>query len=127
MPGAMLMVGLMLPWLNQVQESRAVAPGLAGLRQAVDWPVTRLTLVGRLFGTFAGVWVVASLSTRWLTLGIGLVTLLGVLPGVVGSRLIEPSVGAILAEDVPVLVQTARLHRRSWFITTKPSVTRRWW
>jgi hypothetical protein len=67
MPGALLVVGTLLPLFTLAREGAHV-----------DWPKARLSLAGRLVGTAAGVWVISELSPRALTAGIGLLVLLGV-------------------------------------------------
>ncbi|AXC50692.1 sulfite exporter TauE/SafE family protein [Paracoccus suum] len=45
-------------------------------RKAVDWRGARWVMVGRFFGTFLGIWVLAALSLRQLELAVGLFTVL---------------------------------------------------
>lgn len=66
-PGSILVVGTLLPLFTLAREGAHV-----------DWPKARLSLAGRLVGTLAGVWVLASLSPRALSFGIGVLVLVGV-------------------------------------------------
>lgn len=68
MPGSMLVVGFILPLFTIVREGRYT-----------DWPKVRLTLFGRLLGTFGGVLVVTSLPSRAIAIGIGVFILIVVL------------------------------------------------
>lgn len=67
MPGAMLVVGTMLPVFTLAREGRHTERRAAGLM-----------LLGRLLGTAGGVWVISVLSSQWLAIGIGVLVLLGV-------------------------------------------------
>jgi uncharacterized membrane protein YfcA len=64
MPGSMLIAGTVLPVLILAREARHA-----------DWPGVSWALAGRLAGTLAGVWVIASVSPRALGIVIGLVVL----------------------------------------------------
>ncbi|MBO0776006.1 MAG: sulfite exporter TauE/SafE family protein, partial [Actinobacteria bacterium] len=64
MPGSLLVAGMVLPVFVLVRE----------LRHA-DWPGVSWALAGRLAGTVAGVWVIASVSPRVLGVIIGSVVL----------------------------------------------------
>ncbi len=67
MPGGILVVGTLLPLFTLAREGAHV-----------DWRKAGLSLAGRLVGTFGGVWVLASLSPRMLSIGIGVLVLSGV-------------------------------------------------
>ena len=64
MPGSLLVAGSLLPLAILVRESRHA-----------DWPGVSWALAGRLAGTLAGVWVVASVSPRLLGVIVGSVVL----------------------------------------------------
>ncbi len=64
MPGSMLVAGAVLPLVILAREVRHT-----------DWPGVSWALAGRLAGTFAGVWVIASVSPRVLGLLVGSVVL----------------------------------------------------
>ncbi|HEY6739685.1 MAG TPA: sulfite exporter TauE/SafE family protein [Actinopolymorphaceae bacterium] len=67
MPGSMLIVGTLLPLFTVAREGRHV-----------DWRTAWAAMLGRLLGTAGGVWVLAVLSTRALSIGLGLFILVGV-------------------------------------------------
>jgi uncharacterized membrane protein YfcA len=67
MPGALLMVALLMPCLTLIHD-----------HHDIDWPGLGWSLPARLPGTLVGVWVVSALSDRELGIAIGLVVLLAV-------------------------------------------------
>ncbi len=73
MPGSMLVTGAMLPLLVLARDVRHI-----------DWPGVSWALAGRLAGTLAGVWVVAHLPQRALTVVVAVVVLLVVAVTVAG-------------------------------------------
>jgi uncharacterized membrane protein YfcA len=67
MPGALLMVALLMPCLTLIHD-----------HHDIDWPGLGWSLPARLPGTLVGVWVVGALSDRELGIAIGLVVLVAV-------------------------------------------------
>jgi uncharacterized membrane protein YfcA len=67
MPGALLMVALLMPCLTLIHD-----------HHDIDWPGLGWSLPARLPGTLVGVWVVSALSDRELGIAIGLVVLAAV-------------------------------------------------
>jgi len=67
MPGALLVTGMVLPLVTLVRE-----------RREVDWRGFGWAMPGRLLGTLAGAWVVATVSTRDLGIAVGLALLAAV-------------------------------------------------
>jgi uncharacterized membrane protein YfcA len=65
MPGALLMVALLMPCLTLFRD-----------HHDIDWRGLNWSLPGRVVGTVVGVWVVATLSHRELGIAIGVVVLL---------------------------------------------------
>lgn len=67
MPGSLLLLGMTLPLLTLARE-----------RRDVDWGGFGWAMPGRVLGTVAGAWVVATVSARDLGVAVGLVVLLAV-------------------------------------------------
>jgi uncharacterized membrane protein YfcA len=67
MPGALLMVALLMPCLTLVRD-----------HHDIDWRGLSWSLPARLPGTLVGVWVVTALTSRELGIAIGVVVLLAV-------------------------------------------------
>lgn len=76
MPGSLLIAGTVLPAFVLAREVRHA-----------DWPGVSWALAGRLAGTFAGVWVVASVSPRLLGVVVGSVVLAVAVSTVAGRPL----------------------------------------
>jgi uncharacterized membrane protein YfcA len=67
MPGALLMVAVLMPCLTLISD-----------HHDIDWPGLGWSLPARLPGTLVGVWVVTTLSARELGIAIGVVVLAAV-------------------------------------------------
>lgn len=87
-PGSILVVGTLLPLFTLAREGAYV-----------DWTKASLSLVGRLVGTAGGIWVLAALSSRSLSIGIGVLVLAGAVLSVWNVR-VPASNGSLFGAGV---------------------------